>query len=94
MRIGFLPNFEVCDTNGEESQADIFVVENNEGTIRHVYAFLPDSPDPHPGEFEDYEQDAWMEEITLKALDAAELPVENRNSLDEAFKSAQDTFPA
>jgi hypothetical protein len=82
MRINYLLNYEVCDVDGNESTADIFVVENNDGSERTIYAFEVGSRDPHPAEFNDYEQEAWLERMIL--ADAGEFEVKSRTDLEAA----------
>jgi len=82
MKIAYLLDFEVCDVDGNESTADIFVVENNDGSERTVYAFEVDGPNPHPTEFHDYEQEAWLEHSTL--IEVGEFEVKSKTDLEAA----------
>lgn len=68
-QIGFLQNFEVCDSMGQTQHADIFFVTDGEangkiGTME-MMVFKVGKHDQHESEFLDPEQDAWYEEVIL-----------------------------
>jgi hypothetical protein len=92
MKIGYLLNFEVCDSEGNESAADIFVAESSDGSERTVYAFEVDGPNPHPAEFLDYEQEAWLEHVTLIPVD--EFEVKSKADLEAAAFRADSKIRA
>lgn len=63
MKIGQLKNYEVCDVDGNESIADIFIVENNGDITVHV--FESNEISPHPAEFSSTEQQQWLEDVAF-----------------------------
>lgn len=68
-QIGFLQNYEVCDTEGETQHADIFFVtetreENKMGTVG-MTVFKVGEHNEHESKFHDIETDAWYEAVEL-----------------------------
>jgi hypothetical protein len=67
--IAFRPNFEVCNTEGDNFFADVFIeqVDNPNSPVGSLrfYAFKVDEYNEHDEDFYDAEMQAWLEDATF-----------------------------
>lgn len=69
MEIGHLKNYTVCDVQGNESIADIFIIKYQNKDVS-IHVFENDEINEHTGEFHHNEQQQWLEEVAFYSLNS------------------------
>lgn len=61
--IAYLPNFEICDWQGNNHHVDLYMTR--EGNILETHLYHPDTDNEPDLRWEEHEEQAWLDEATF-----------------------------